>query len=1730
VGQTLRQLIDDQHAADQVVVPPDVDELLQAIEAQASTVDITQPFAADAAQAIGFPGIASVGLKTGSTVTARLLVQGPAGKPTGFTVDLRLQDGLIIPDAGVRAGQPNSAGSGAALVQWLDPAADPTVKLNGQLVARISGSAASAAACRLLPANLDENSVITLTLDPPHLLFGDSGFGVSLPGGIVIDDSETAVPPPAAAGTSPSPPASVDPKWRGIAIRAAQLHLPRGAPLLGGRLIPVDFELGRPAGLDARTQVQVAAASGLPALTADVQWHDPSASTFAACAPTSVDVTVELPRPRPVPIPSSSPVSFGGGDPIRLRGRFARDLRVSPSTVSLSIGVEADGDAGLISVEATPGQTGAVVFVTAAALATALVADSPAGAVPSGDSSAGGLEALIAAAVGLGSFFTQEGTVVVHGATLAVGVGASSQLAFEIDYSAEVLVKPLELGVLTIQMSDRHKLRTRFRQVRLGVDLTAGDLLSRVHLSFDHATAEVEDPGAWEIAGLGSLFDVLGTRSGHGSTWFEIDLRFALELGPIQVSGATIRATFDGGAPALELRGLDASLTLPGLVSGTGKAEITQHGLDLGLSVTLVPLNLSAMAFVAYEDHGAEGKEILLELGVDLPGPIPLASTGLGLFGFKGIFGMNGTLRVPDPAGDVVREELELQPKLLEWPPQRGAVLFDRRGFVLGLGAVVGTAPDLAFTFSCRAMLVFATPELAFRASLDGHLFSDRPKMADLAQQPDFPPGLTYLGLLVIDKAGLTIALRGEFNAKPLLDLTVPVSARFPASGDNWYIHLGSDNQGRPVRGPGPIEMSILPDLLNLNAWTYLMLHGNGLDQFGPRGVNLSGFVIAFGFGFHEVYGVDPIVLELDARVAAAIGTNPVMFVGTGELTGALHLGPISIGAHADIDLQVGPAGTRWAAFRVCGEVDLFFFSLSGCVHIEIGDENRQIPPPAEWPLKRVTLTDHRGRVLADAATSNSSVPTVWPDTIPVLSFSTGPAFALQDGVFTGALANSARSGWSDPWAGDGIVGSSNLQYTYALQDLQLVAVDSAGNETPVASGQDARWQLPGHSEPLYPGSPPGARDLALLTWESAPWSRFLADGGANGPHDPVLVPFKLCDLTRPAVAGWALGSQATQNGGWQLPPEPLRPVPYRSVVALTLVTTFAQQPFEPAYAAALRLPGGLLPTAIISYPAPLGTPEHLFAGALRLPSLPNLSADPGTWPEGLRQQAETRAIAALTSNVGQLQEAALWLRFDQRFENAVDVTTPGLPAGWNATDRFPAGDGTICVRFAPLGGAAVSELQISYPPNCSPSILGLHALTQTTIDNAVQGTAAAAGAASKQTAKANDPPADRRNLLRPGTLYKLTATLSGTGKGTDGRTSGPVTHTTSYWFATAAKPTASPRPPRYDHFTLAARYSNEDGFDPSYLERYLLGYTPLDHEQHWFRADQLAAHFAVGHIAGLADLYDHTVQLSLRRTDTAPGHPDTTPPAPVTLVELLASHLLSPADARTAAEAAGAPGPCRVPLSGASATISKTLDPDASYDLRVCLERKDGSGSVLLPGIGFHTSSYLSPKDLFAAAGLDQAGSNRVSGDLPVTTAALPPQGSDDAALAAALAALGLQHLPSKPATPSSSALWANSSGSGWQLAGLLIESTEPLERLDQGLGFDRLRLSAARGGTATLDQRWQNSSATRVLYLASAPIGAGSAFELDIQETTSPTQAATVTTLTVTAAAAPGFVSDLE
>jgi hypothetical protein len=382
---------------------------------------------------------------------------------------------------------------------------------------------------------------------------------------------------------------------------------------------------------------------------------------------------------------ASRSITFAAGKPVIVRARFARAPKAAAPDMTLTLAIEAQGADGILSVKTEGGGIGEKALVTAGVPITALIADKNIGDPgPGGDASGVFLHILLTAAAGLSTFLKdQGGKVVLHGLELTSEgqkMPVGGLLRLKLDYSVDVVIDTFDVGVLSIGMRPNQPMKVRVRAVTLTVD-PAKSGLEMIHLGVDEATMEIEDPGGWNVKSPGSLFDILGTRSGHGSTWIEIDLRFKLDLGPIKVSGATIRATIadDGGIDA-SLRGLEASLNLAPAIEGTGAfqllppaAEGRPPSFSAMLAARIIPLNLSAEATLLLE-----GEMIKLSLGVDLPGPIPLASTGLGIFGLGGVFAINGRPKPYEPGidreADIVTYELAWDyrdARLLQGGPRR---------------------------------------------------------------------------------------------------------------------------------------------------------------------------------------------------------------------------------------------------------------------------------------------------------------------------------------------------------------------------------------------------------------------------------------------------------------------------------------------------------------------------------------------------------------------------------------------------------------------------------------------------------------------------------------------------------------------------------------------------------------------------------------------------------------------------------------------------------------------------------------------------------------------------------------------------------------------------------------------------------------------------------------------------------------------------------------------------
>ena len=183
---------------------------------------------------------------------------------------------------------------------WLeaDPAADPAVLTGLEVALLVEGSPGSQARLRFTPTDGAVDGIVALELEPPTVLLGDSGFGLELSQGLVLDDTDKAVPPGHTKLEETVIRTKADEaEWRGLVVRQARFFVPRGVPLLGGRAVDAFVEIGfEPgAGIDLAVATSWPSSDGHPGGSVLIECRDPAATGLQDFLPTLVEASVELP-------------------------------------------------------------------------------------------------------------------------------------------------------------------------------------------------------------------------------------------------------------------------------------------------------------------------------------------------------------------------------------------------------------------------------------------------------------------------------------------------------------------------------------------------------------------------------------------------------------------------------------------------------------------------------------------------------------------------------------------------------------------------------------------------------------------------------------------------------------------------------------------------------------------------------------------------------------------------------------------------------------------------------------------------------------------------------------------------------------------------------------------------------------------------------------------------------------------------------------------------------------------------------------------------------------------------------------------------------------------------------------------------------------------------------------------------------------------------------------------
>lgn len=904
----------------------------------------------------------------------------------------------------------------------------------------------------------------------------------------------------------------------------------------------------------------------------EVEWNDPTARGLADAVPVRAEVIIKWPGTAA----ALPPAAGGGTAPIRtpgsssappvwtLRGRWAHDRSAGSDDFTLSLDVAGNSD-GIAQIENK-------VLAAATGLAPAVIgaAGGPAGA------EAALVGALIAAIGTAASVLLRNGKTTVTGLTIdhlhRGPAGPGSRTRLTVDYTVELSVDVAQTG-LPLHVSTRpdRPMKLRYRGVGVEVDTAAANWWDGIGLTVGNVVPEVVDPGSWQLGPpLDDLLRVTGTRAGSQSSWLEVDLALSLDLGVVTLSNATVRVVFGpSGIEGVELRGLRAGVDIPATLKGEGALSVSGGTISAGIQLEIVPLKVAALANLTI---GAAGF-VELTVAVRFPAPIPFANSGLGLFGVIGRFVANGERDIAPNPDPIERELGWLAKPMPKYRSKAGQ-------YALGLGASIGTVPDLGFTVHALGMVTveFPRPAVIF-AVIAEVIAGPAPIPSDVVPRPGY--GLSIVGLVVIDDRAVTMALRGHYEIPGILVLDVPFGAYFPyADPTSSWVHVGTD--GQPGREGAPVTLTLLPGVLDVRVWAFVMVHGNGISPGlqGNADFVFSGFAIGFGAGWEIKWSAGPIKLEASATVLAGFGTNPRFLAAGIWVRGSLDLVICSISARGEITVKTDGNRTDLHG-KFCGEIDCFFFSISGCVEINVS-ATLGAPDPPPSPISGVDLVARLGHATAKAVPSGAP-PTVWPDTIPVVHF----AHTVQNGISGGNFAVGT------PMPGPVWSGSRDLKHAFRLTAVRLEPTSGPPLTPPPGTQFDTAWWWPGvrstTKPPWQSANESEPRDLALLSWQ--PWTGLLpltqpsgspGDPGplVDGVCEPVSEPYPVCLIG-------ALG-RAAGPGQANLPEHPDDASPDHPPARL-LTSQPGDRPWDAIVAAAVSAGAAVQPGHVASLDA--GTP-----------------------------------------------------------------------------------------------------------------------------------------------------------------------------------------------------------------------------------------------------------------------------------------------------------------------------------------------------------------------------------------------------------------------------------------------------------------------------------------------------------------------------------------------------------
>ncbi len=356
-----------------------------------------------------------------------------------------------------------------------------------------------------------------------------------------------------------------------------------------------------------------------------------------------------------------------------------------------------------------------------------------------------------------------------------------------------------------------------------------------------------------------------------------------------------------------------ATLLLSGFLSVGGSADDPEYAG--GVSFSLPKMKVAGGAAIKYRP---KVPAFLVDAFVELSTPIPLGATGLGIYGFNGLFGLR-YLATKQAAGLDESNTWFDYYKVKAGNPPREGVNVDKlevpeltgdydNAFSIGAGVSVATTQDSGKAFSCKLFLLLSLPDLIY---LEGKANVLGPRVGlDTTQDPPFFAFLAISSQSVETGFGVDYKLPREGdNAGRILDLHAEMRAAFFFKNSSaWYVNFGT------MEKPATARVISLFD-----ATAYLMLSASGIR---------AGAGVTFGFEKSYAGGLVRASVGVYIKVGGFISFERPQIGGFAMLGGHVDISLMWFSFYLGIDTSLSVEAPK--PFYVQGSVHL-------CVGVTIG-------------------------------------------------------------------------------------------------------------------------------------------------------------------------------------------------------------------------------------------------------------------------------------------------------------------------------------------------------------------------------------------------------------------------------------------------------------------------------------------------------------------------------------------------------------------------------------------------------------------------------------------------------------------------------------------------------------------------------------------------------------------------------------------------------------------------